>query len=57
MIIKENINGIYQEREATAEEIAAMETATTEAALPTAEERIAALESAILELTEVIGDG
>lgn len=57
MIIKENINGIYQEREATAEEIAAMEAAAVEVALPTTEERIVALESAILELAEVIGNG
>lgn len=49
MIIKENINGIYHEREATPEEIAAMNEMPPEP-LPTEEERIAALEAAILEL-------
>lgn len=56
MIIKENINGIYHEREATTEEIAAMAETFPEP-LPTEEERIAALEAAILELGEAIANG
>ncbi len=56
MIIKENINGIYHEREATTEELAAMAETLPEP-LPTEEERIAALEAAILELGEDIANG
>lgn len=56
MIIKENINGIYHEREATHEEIAAMNETLPEP-LPTEEERITALEAAILELGEVFANG
>ena len=56
MIIKENINGVYHEREATPEEIAAMNETLPEP-LPTEEERIAALEAAILELGEAIANG
>ena len=56
VIIKENINGIYHEREATPEEVAAMAETLPEP-LPTEEERITALEAAILELGEDIANG
>ena len=56
MIIKEFINDKVVTREATPEEIAAMKETLPEPQ-PTEEERIAALEAAILELGEAIANG